>query len=314
MSRIKRLFDNDYRERKIMALINRHDWLSHTQWAKEKTLLHNIRQDYYNAYGRYPDLKRPKDLNEKLLWLSYYWRHPLKARCADKYLCREYVTKESGLPENLLVPLYGVWNSAEDIDFSSLPENFVLKCNHGCGYNIIVKDKSKLDYEAAKQTLNKWLAEDYAGNASEIHYKDIHPHVILCEKYLEPQNDDISQTDYKLLCINGEPQFILVTSDRDSCGEATLTTFSKEWKQLYYIKNESTAAISKPKSIEAMLRYAAVLSKNFPFVRVDFYEVDGKPLLGEMTFTPYGNIMTYFKDDVLMKYGQKLRIPQKKIM
>jgi RNA polymerase subunit RPABC4/transcription elongation factor Spt4 len=310
MNRIKKIIDKSYRE-KIIAIINHLNWLSHTKWAKEKKLLSNIYQDYYNAYGRYPNMNHPMDLNEKLLWLSYYWRHPLKALCADKYKCREYVTKKCGLPEQLIVPLYGVWMNSDDIDFFSLPKCFVLKCNHGCGYNIIVKDKSEIVFNDAKRTLDKWLSENYVGNSSEIHYKDIHPHVIICEKYLEPQNGSISQTDYKLMCINGEPQFFLVASDRDSRGEANLTTFSKEWSQLYYIKNEQKSTIAKPHSIEEMLKYATVLSNEFPFVRVDFYEIDGKPILGEMTFTPYGNIMTYFKDDVLMKYGQKLHLPQK---
>ena len=258
-------------------------------------------------------MNQPMDLNEKLLWLSYYRRDPLKAQCADKYKCREYVTKECGLLEELLVPLYGVWNSADDINFSSLPESFVLKCNHGCGYNIIVTDKSKLDYENAKQTLNKWLSEDYAGNASEIHYKDIRPHVIMCEKYLSPHPGENSQTDYKLFCINGEVMFIFVCYNRDNNGEALYATYSTVWEQLFYTKNEPTSHITPPKSLNQMLLYAKSLSKPFPFVRIDFYEYEEAPLLGEMTFTPYGNIMTYFKDDVLMKYGQKLRLPKKKI-
>lgn len=312
MNHVKKIFNSDYRERKAVALINRYEWLLKALGAKEVVLLNNIRKDYYNAYGHYPDLRHPKDLNEKLLWMAYYWRNPMKARCADKYRCREYVTKDCGLPEELLVPLHGVWNRVEDIDFQTFPDKFVLKCNHGCGYNIIVPDKSQFDIERAKAQLTLWLKEDYAGNASEIHYKDIHPHVVMCEEYLESESGRMSMTDYKVFCFNGKPSFVFICYDRDEHGKAHYATYSFEWKQKYYTKGELQSCFTAPQSLKEMYNYAEALSRPFPFVRVDFYEVNGKPLLGEMTFTPYGNIMSYFKDDILLHYGELLCLPNKK--
>lgn len=279
--------------------------------VSEKLLYLDYLYLYYNAYGRYPNLKKPKDLNEKLLWLSYYWRNPLKAECADKYKCREYATSKCGLSEDILVPILGVWNKAEDINFDNLPNSFVLKCNHGCGYNIIVKDKKELNINKTIQKLNGWLSENFAGNISEIHYKDIKPHLIICEKFLPAIGNDSSVIDYKLMCFNGVPCFIFVAYNRDCFGEATFCTFSLDWEQLYYIKNEIKTNIPKPSSLNEMIEYSKILSKNFPFVRVDFYEIEGRPLLGELTFTPYGNILTYFTPEVIIKYGNILKLPPK---
>lgn len=311
IKKILKIKDKNYRYRKIIQFASKNRFLSKTKIVKEMQLYLGIINEYYNRYNRYPNLTYPSDLNEKLLWLSFYWRNPLKSRCADKYLCRDYATNVCGLPENLLVPLLGVWDTAEDIDFDALPNQFVLKCNHGCGYNIIVNDKSALDTIQTKKQLNQWLSENFAGNVSEIHYRDINPHKIICEKYLPAIGDDTSVIDYKLMCFNGSPSFILVCHNRDENGEPKLATFSHSWEQLFYTKNEKKIDLSKPASLNKMIEYAHVLSKDFPFVRVDFYDVAGKPLFGEMTFTPYGNILTYFTPDVIAKYGKILQLPQK---
>ena len=312
MGRVKKiLLQPQYRRKHLLNIATRSRLPFLVKLIENKKLLNDIQQLYYNVYGHYPDLDDPQTLNEKLLWLAYYWRHPLKAFCADKYRCREYVTKYCGLPENLLVPLLGIWDKAEDIDFNALPNQFVLKCNHGCGYNIIVKDKSALDITHAKEQLNRWLSEDFAGNVSEIHYRNIQPHKIICEQYLPAIGDASSLIDYKLMCFNGIPHFFFVAYNRDEAGEATFCTFSLEWEQLFYINDEKKVKIPKPASLKKMIEYACVLSKDFPFVRVDFYDVAGEPLFGEMTFTPYGNLLTYFTPDVIAKYGEILQLPQK---
>ena len=118
------------------------------------------------------------------------------------------MTNKCALPKELLVPLLGVWDNAEDIDFYELHEQFVMKCNHGCGYNIIVKDKTTLDLKAVREQLNQWLSETYSGNVSEIHYKDKKPHKIICEKYMSPLGDAFSVVDFKLMCFNGKPIFV----------------------------------------------------------------------------------------------------------
>lgn len=307
----KILFQPRYRH-KILCKLARNCKISFiNEYTKELKLYEDIRLLYFETYGQYPDLHKPQTLDEKMLWLSLYWRNPIKAVCADKYKCRKYVTQHCGLPENLLVPLLGVWDNAEDINFEALPNQFVLKCNHGSGYNIIVKDKKKLNIEHAQKQLNQWLSEDFAGNISEIHYKDIKPHKIICEQYLPAIGDSSSVIDYKLVCFNGVPAFFFVAYDRDVDGGVTYCTFSLEWKQLFYINNEKKVSIPRPASCCDMIKYAQLLSKGFPFIRVDFYDLEGRPFLGELTFTPYGNLQTYFTPDVIAKYGKILQLPPK---
>ena len=136
---------------------------------------------YYTMTGKWLDYSNPTDINQKLMWLTRYWRHPLKTKCADKYLVRDYV-KGVGL-EKILIPLVGVWDRAEDIPFDDLPDQFVLKCNHGSGFNVICLDKSTLDWEETKKTVNEWLDTDYSALLHEIHYKDV-PRKVVCEKYI----------------------------------------------------------------------------------------------------------------------------------
>lgn len=311
LKRCKKILNQNYRRRKLFKFASKYNLFTKSKFFVELELLNKFYLLYSNVYDRDPDLANPHDLNEKLLWLSYYWRNPLKSQCADKYKCREYVTKKCGLSDNILVPMLGVWSDAKEIDFNSLPDQFVLKCNHGCGYNIIVRNKTTLDIENAREQLNQWLLEDYSGNVSEIHYKDIKPHRIICEQYLTTEANESSVIDYKLMCFNGIPHFFFVAYNRNEMGDASFCTFSLEWKQLFYIFKEKKVNIPKPKSLDKMLNYAKILSKDFPFVRVDFYDIKGMPLLGEMTFTPYGNLLTYFKPDVIEKYGKLLRLPSK---
>lgn len=306
MFQISKLLDKGWYHRKFMMMFK--PFIS-TQQLDDIELKHKISNVYEFTFNKNMHWFFPKTFNEKLIWLSYYWRHPLKTLCADKFKVREYVTNTCGLPDSLLVPLLGVYNNASEIDFEALPNEFVLKCNHGCGYNILVPDKMKLDYAEVKLQLETWLSDIYTGGVSEIHYLDIIPHLILCEKYL-PALGASSIIDYKIHCINGNPEFVLVCYDRDENEVAKLATFDKEWNQLYYVINEENVKIEKPKSLDRMYEYSSILSNKFPFVRVDFYDVDGNPYLGEMTFTPYGNMIDYYKDDVQISLGKKLKLPK----
>ena len=154
--------------------------------------------------------KQPVDINEKLLWLAYYWQHPLIVQCADKVRMRDYV-EQYGL-NDLLIPIYGVWHNADEINFDELPSSFVLKCNHGCAMNIIVKDKIQIDIDEVKQLLNSWLLVSYGKEDYEHHYQYIKP-LIYCEQLLPFEGKSI--VDYKLHCINGDPYCILICADRD---------------------------------------------------------------------------------------------------
>lgn len=264
---------------------------------------------YYRITGKKLDWNRPGNLSEKLLWLNRYHCTPLKIQCADKYRMKQYVA-DCGL-DDINVPLIGVWDRVEDINWDKLPNQFVLKTNHGCGTNIICKDKGQLDIEDAKQKLADWLKIDFGKLYNEQHYKYIKP-CVFAEQYLPAL--ELFQTDYKIQVINGEPYCILICADRDKNGHAQLFSYDLDWNRVALLNGEETTMdrqFERPQNLPQMLEYARVLAKPFPYVRVDFYEVDGKLYIGELTFTPYGNIMTYYKDEVLEYMGNKLILPKK---
>lgn len=266
-----------------------------------------MKRQYFYTFGKKLDLKNPHNLNEKLIWLSLYWRHPLKSYCADKVKVRDYV-KEKGL-ECILTPILGIYNTPDEIPFSQLPKSFVLKCNHGCGYNIIVFNKDDIDKKVINGQLEAWLQETYGEGTIEIHYRDISQHLIICEKNL-CENGQKELIDYKVHCINGEPQYIQVCYDRDERGVAHRASYSLNWEPLHYF-TEPECEVDRPKSLNKMIEYSAVLSKDFPYVRVDFYDIDGEPILSELTFTPFGNMIYWVKDSVMDELGEELILPKK---
>lgn len=231
-----------------------------------------------------PHLKNPKNFNEKMTNLKLTYKdNQLISQCADKYEVREYV-KSKGL-ENTLNELYFVYDNPNEIDFEKLPEKFVLKCTHGCGYNIICNDKSKIDIEKTKKKLGKWQKEKFGLATTELHYTNIKPRII-CEKYLCDESGKLP-IDYKIYCFYGVPKCILVCSDRET--ETKGSYYDLSWNRLNY-ETESFSYrknIEKPKNLDKMIEYATKLSQGFDFVRVDFYNDDGKIIFGELTFTPY---------------------------
>lgn len=308
MFTINKLADPEWYYRKMIVLLK--PFLSENTLS-ELDLKHRIKRNYEYVFGRKLHLVIPRTLNEKLIWLSYYWRHPLKTECADKLRVRDYVVGRCGLPEDLLVPIIGIYTNPDLIDFSALPDRYVLKCNHGCGYNVIVADKFKDENVALiKSQLAEWLSHPYGGGISELHYYDISPRVIICEQFL-PSIRGQWQVDYKVFCFNGKPSFIQICFDRDGEQKAKHATFDFEWNQLYYTKDEKQSDICAPASLKRMADYAEKLSADFPFVRVDFYDIEGRPMLSELTFTPYGNMLDWYKDDVMVKFGKMLKLPHK---
>ena len=233
------------------------------------------------------NLKSPKTLNEKIMWLKLntYKNNNLVTQCADKVKVREYV-KNLGI-ENILVPIYKVWENTNDIEWNTLPESFVMKCNHGWGYNIICSNKNELDEKKVKAQLSYWLKTDFWKKMAELNYRNI-PRRILCEKYLE-NHDGEAVVDYKVYCFNGLAKFILVCIGRH-LGKPKYLFFDEKWELARInndsIKEEKSFIMPKPNKFEKMMEYANLLSKPFPFVRVDFYLVNNDIFFGEMTFTP----------------------------
>lgn len=258
-------------------------------------------------------MKNPKSLNEKINWLKFHTDTFRWTLLADKYRVREYVA-EQGLDDTLCT-LYGVWKRPEEIDFQTLPDRFVLKTNNGSGSVILVDDKALFlkDWKKMKTKLKRWMKTNYGLGTAELHYRNIPP-CILAEEYLDDKSDSISILDYKVHCCSGEPCCIVVCHDR--IGHSTkFTLYDPDWTPRF----ERVPAIlrgnkifPKPNVLEKMLEYSRRLSKEFPFVRVDWYVVGDKLYFGEMTFTPSGGYIGYIDSEYLRELGDKVTLPQPK--
>ncbi len=271
------------------------------------------RESYYSTFKKKLDLKNPKLFNEKLMWLKLnkYANDPVVWQCVDKYAVREYIVS-CGLGE-ILNELYGVYDKAKDIEWDKLPQKVAVKCNHGCGYNLIVRDKDRLDIKAAQKKLNRWMHSNSWRDFAELQYRKTKKK-ILCEKYLEGKNGALP-VDYKFYCFNGEPKYIGNFIERNMA-EHTITRgyFNLDWTPSDVFADKDKMDLSKfekPQSLQKMIEYARILSHNFPFVRVDFYEVDGEVFFGEMTFTPTGCLGNYYSEDAHQILGEALDISEK---
>lgn len=267
-----------------------------------------IRYQFFKQAGYIPDIDNPKTFNEKMQWLKLNYLKPLMTKCADKISVRDYVAEKIG--QKYLVPCLGVWDNPEDIDFDKLPNKFVLKVNHGSGQNIIVDDKTKFNISDAVTKLKEWMKPEnnWYYYSFENVYKDIKPKII-AEEFLETSNNDLP--DYKIMCYDGIPKNLFVCSERRS--GLKVTFFDLNWDRLPFnrmypvSKNE----IKKPKNFDEMLKISKILSRDFPFVRVDFFEVNEKLYIGEMTFYPGNGMEPFNPCEWDRKLGNLLKLPKK---
>lgn len=266
---------------------------------------------YKKAIGETINLKNPLTLNEKMQWLklNVYCKNDAVAKCADKYKVREYIA-EKGC-EEILNDLIGVWENVEDIAWDILPEKFVLKCTHGSGYNIICTDRKKFDKEKAMGLLKKWMNETYGQNYCELIYSNITPRII-AEKYIETE-DGKAPTDYKFFCSYGDPKFLYVMVGNDEMQDY----YTSDWKWLPVKSGgrpNANQRIEKPKRYNEMLKYASLLSEEFPLVRVDFYYEKDEIIFGEMTFLTTGGFTKYEPSEYDRIFGDLFPPVHKKIL
>ncbi len=253
--------------------------------------------------GKDLSFKDPKTFNEKLQWYKLYYcpQNPLVVQGADKYAAREYV-KSKGL-EDKLVPLEGVWDKPSDIDWDVLPEKFVLKCNHGCAYNIVCSDKASLDIKSTKKKLAGWLKEDFGLFNLELHYSKIKNKKITAEKFLGS-----CITDYKFFCFNGKPEFVYVSTDLIHDRQAQIGFFYLDGKKMPLKRDDYTdiEKVEFPAYFEDMLNDAKTLCGDFPFVRVDFFITEDSYYFAELTFTPSACMMPFNPDKYDLEWGKML--------
>ncbi len=266
-------------------------------------------KEYRHVFGCKPNLVAPQNLIEKIIWLQFNSDTSLWTLCADKYRVRQFIADKG--QKDILCKLYGVWNDASQIEFSKLPSKFVLKTNNSCGQIILVKDKSKISEVQVIDTLKQWMDQGYGYLNAQMHYTRIKP-CIIAEEYLETTIGETLQ-DYKIWCFNGKPECILVCKDRvPGSGIYSLSMYDTQWNNISHKALNPASphfdgtSIEKPLNLEKMLEIAHLLSEDFPEVRVDLYNLNGRIVFGELTFTTgYGS----YKKEFYEYLGSKISTP-----
>ena len=250
-----------------------------------------LKNFYKYKFGKSLNLSNPITYNEKLQWLKLNDRKPIYTIIVDKYEVKKYVASIIG--DEYIVPMYGVYDSFDDIDFNKLPNEFVLKCTHDSGGVIVVKDKTKLNLKSIKKKINKLLKRNFYYNLREWPYKNIKPRIII-EKYME--DDKFHELrDYKFFCFEGTPKLMFVASNRQGVGDTYFDFFDMDYNHLNIINGHPNAPVlpEKPENFSKMIEFSKKLSKFFFHIRVDFYEINGKLYFGELTLYHWSGMITF---------------------
>jgi hypothetical protein len=274
-------------------------WVSDEKYA---------RYVYKHKFGRKLNLDNPQTFNEKIQWLKLYDRRPEYTIMADKYRVRQFIADKIG--EEYLIPLLGVWDNANDIDFEKLPKQFVLKCNHDQGSVIICKNKDEFDIKKARRMLNKYLRRNHYWGTREWPYKDIIP-CIIAEKYMVDESG-YELKDYKLFCFNGKVKLFKIDFDR----------FNKHRANYYDVDSKQHLPFGEvacppdydrilimPEELEQMINLAKKLSIGYEFLRVDFYNADSRIYFSELTFFPASGIGRFTSKEWDYTLGSWLKLP-----
>lgn len=288
---------NDYQITKLYGLID---------LLPDKLVL-NLQ--YYATVGRKLNLKNPMRFTEKIHWYKLNYQIPLMTICADKYLMRDYV-KDKGYSA-YLPDLYAVYDSYDQIKYDKLPNSFAIKCNNGSGTNIFITNKNNCDYEKIEEIMESWSKVNTLSVGREWAYKNIKQKIIV-EELLTPKDDfqkENGLNDYKILCFNGNPKYAWVDVNRHT--DHRRNFYDLNWNQLNVVtdKKNSDSAVPKPNEFEKMVEIAKEFAKDFPFVRVDFYSVDGKIYIGELTFYPWSGCVQFTPDDFDFELGELFELP-----
>lgn len=256
--------------------------------------------------GKQLNLSNPKSFNEKLQWLKLNDHNPEYIKMVDKYEVRNYISEKIG--GDYLIPLIGLYDSFDNIDFESLPNQFVIKCTHDSGGIIICKDKSNFNFDNAKKKINHNLKKNYYYHGREWAYKYIQPRIII-EKYMVDESAT-QLKDYKFFCFNGEPKAMFVATDRGI--DTRFDFFDLNFNHLPFMQHykNSDKNIRKPAGFEKMVELARVLSEGIPHVRVDFYDINGKIYFGELTFFHFSGFEKFEPEEYDYIFGSWLDLPK----
>ena len=269
----------------------------------DEELIYELKRWYYIKTGKKLDLENPTTFDEKIQWLKIYDRNPLKGKLADKATVREYIEQEIG--GQYLIPIIGTVDFFDQIDFGQMPDQFVLKCNHGSGWNEIVRDKSQMDIPKIKRNFNYWMSLDYAFYSGfQMQYKDME-RKILIEQYIEQADGNLY--DYKIHCFMGVPKIIQVIGDRDNqIHMAKQAFYDIYWNRLDMDTGDYplySKELSAPSKLDEMLVIAKKLSKPFRYVRIDLYEINNQVKFGEFSFTPNSGIHQWSAESINAEWG-----------
>lgn len=278
-----------------------------------------IRARYLVRFQKPINLKKPRNLNEKLLYLSLKTDTSQWTELADKYAVRQYVA-ECGFSDTL-VKLLGHWDNASEVDFDLLPTSFILKSTQGSGDPIIVKNKDDFDVEQAKQYMSKVYSQIYGGLEAGQHYMRIKPGIVAEELLIideESKKHSNTLIDYKTWCINGRAEYIWTCCNRTPPHGVEVMTYDRDWiahpqYSIFDSIYRKGKPMPPPKNLGGMLKVAETLAKPFPIVRVDLYNLNGKIYFGEMTFTSLGGLMTFYTPEFLQKVGDMIDLSNVKL-
>lgn len=278
-------------------------------WLPDKVFLEAA---FRARFGRKLNLNNPETFNEKLQWLKLYNRKPEYTKMVDKYLVRDYVKEKIG--EEYLIPLLGVWDDPEKIDFDELPMQFVLKCNHNSGLGMcICKDKNSLDINKVKEELKKGINQNYYLTSREWPYKDV-PRKIIAEKYMVDESG-YELKDYKFYCFDGKVKLVMINSDRMSSEKTKANYFDENYQPLDFVWGYENAEIppQKPEKFEEMKYLAEKLSEGISHVRIDFYQTPSGIYFGEITFFDGSGFDAIEPIEWDYKIGSWIKLPLDKV-
>ncbi len=269
-----------------------------------------IKLYYYASFGRFPDIEHPKTYNEKLQWLKLYDRRHEYMLMVDKLEAKKYAASVIG--EQYVIPTLGVWDDFDEIDFSKLPERFVLKCTHDSGGIVICSDRSVFDKDAARDKINASLKTNYYWHGREWPYKNLKPRII-AEEYVEDEATG-ELRDYKFFSFDGDTKVMFIATDRFTEGvEMKFNYFDMDFNHLPFSNTHPQADIppAKPERFDEMKALADKLSKGVPQMRADFYEVNGKVLFGEMTLFHSSGFQPFHPEEWDRIFGDWIVLPEK---